>query len=453
MAIIGTTAFADVYKTLTFGPDVNSKSVNGYIYTWNVKIGDDTWTIENFNNNQNKWDYIRGGRKSEVSTASIATNFAIDKAISGVVVTFDKIGKADKINSIKLIVASDASFSNIVEEINAPSIDEVENYDMVFETKTPAAGYYYKFVIDFQVTGENGSVQISKLQYMTGTVKKSADLKFSKTNIEAEQGAEFTSPTFTKATTAPVTFSSDNEFVASVNTEGKISLGGEVGTAKITAKSEENDEYLAGEATCTVTVSTYNTYKKANAVTSGKEYLLVVQKDNKTYYAVPLGKSSAYGYLDVYSVDGLTETVKVKSTYDDDFLFTAVDGGYTIMQPDGRYLYMKGDFDSFNVDEEPNSGNVWTVEPEDDGTFTITCNETKKYVQYTSYNTFGSYSDEQGLKPYLYEKDETATSIDNVTIVDKEFDENAPVYNLSGQRVDKNAKGILIQNGKKFIRR
>ncbi len=29
---------------------------------------------------------------------------------------------------------------------------------------------------------------------------------------------------------------------------------------------------------------------------------------------------------------------------------------------------------------------------------------------------------------------------------------NAPIFNLAGQRVSKNAKGILIQNGKKFIR-
>ena len=46
---------------------------------------------------------------------------------------------------------------------------------------------------------------------------------------------------------------------------------------------------------------------------------------------------------------------------------------------------------------------------------------------------------------------ETATGITDVTV--DEFDENAPIYNLSGQRVDKSAKGILIQNGKKFIRR
>ena len=46
---------------------------------------------------------------------------------------------------------------------------------------------------------------------------------------------------------------------------------------------------------------------------------------------------------------------------------------------------------------------------------------------------------------------EVPTGITDVTV--EEFDENAPVYNLAGQRVDKNAKGILIQNGKKFIRR
>ncbi|MCR5696725.1 MAG: chitobiase/beta-hexosaminidase C-terminal domain-containing protein [Marinilabiliaceae bacterium] len=32
-----------------------------------------------------------------------------------------------------------------------------------------------------------------------------------------------------------------------------------------------------------------------------------------------------------------------------------------------------------------------------------------------------------------------------------ELDENAPIYNLQGQRVSKDAKGILIQNGKKFV--
>lgn len=40
-----------------------------------------------------------------------------------------------------------------------------------------------------------------------------------------------------------------------------------------------------------------------------------------------------------------------------------------------------------------------------------------------------------------------------VTVADKANDADAAVYNLNGQRVSKNAKGILIQNGKKYIKK
>lgn len=57
------------------------------------------------------------------------------------------------------------------------------------------------------------------------------------------------------------------------------------------------------------------------------------------------------------------------------------------------------------------------------------------------------------------DKDNTQTitfgdpaGIDNIVIGQPALDENAPVYNLKGQVVDKDTKGmILIQNGKKFI--
>lgn len=71
-----------------------------------------------------------------------------------------------------------------------------------------------------------------------------------------------------------------------------------------------------------------------------------------------------------------------------------------------------------------------------------------------SFTTFGCWPEmqENAVLPYLYELDETGAGIDNIT-VEQEFDENAPVYNLQGQRVSKDTKGILIQNGKKFINR
>lgn len=43
-----------------------------------------------------------------------------------------------------------------------------------------------------------------------------------------------------------------------------------------------------------------------------------------------------------------------------------------------------------------------------------------------------------------------STGINDINVAPVAND-NAPVYNLAGQRVSKDAKGILIQNGKKFI--
>ena len=50
----------------------------------------------------------------------------------------------------------------------------------------------------------------------------------------------------------------------------------------------------------------------------------------------------------------------------------------------------------------------------------------------------------------LYSSD-GSTGITNVSLTTSEDDENAPIYNLAGQRVTKDYKGVLIQNGKKFM--
>ena len=45
----------------------------------------------------------------------------------------------------------------------------------------------------------------------------------------------------------------------------------------------------------------------------------------------------------------------------------------------------------------------------------------------------------------------SAAGIKNVQTI--EVNENAPIYNLAGQRVDKDYKGVVVQNGKKFIKK
>lgn len=334
-AMISSVAFADAYKTLTF-PDDNSENnkVNGYVDTWTAKIGNDSWSIANFNNFQwDGWTYIRCGRKNIASVASIATDFAIDQPISSVVVTFDKINNADKVNSISLLVASDATFTNVVETVEAPN---KEAGNMIFEIKNPTANYYYKLVVDCQTAGSNGIVQISKVQYY-------------------KQGDE---PEITDISNTPE-------------------------TAYSVAKAHELIE--AGESLSTPV------YVKGIITKIGKF-------------------NSNYGQLDYYINDA--------------------DGA-------GENLYVYGGL--YLNNEKFTEELVDLIKVGD---------EVIVYGQLQDYK--GTHEFNYGN--YIYSLNGVTTGIDNIT-VEQELDENAPVYNLSGQRVSKDTKGILIQNGKKFINR
>ena len=163
LAFVASVTFAGTtpYKVLTF-PDegTEGKDINGYDKTWKATMGEDAWTIENFNTYQwNGWKFIKCGRKKVASVASI-TSPAIDQPISNIVLTIDKITK-DKINSIKLLVATDADCKNVTEEISA----KIEDGDLIFKPTKSAANNYYKFVFDCQAGSSNGLIQVSKIAY------------------------------------------------------------------------------------------------------------------------------------------------------------------------------------------------------------------------------------------------------------------------------------------------
>lgn len=282
-----------------------------------------------------------------------------------------------------------------------------------------------------------------------GKTKQPANLAFSEATIDHEVGIEFTAPTFTKETTAAVTFVSDNEAVATVNAEGVIALGGEEGKAVITASSEENDAYSAGNATCTVYVWHYNVYKKAATVESGKKYMIVAQRDGKTYYAIPAQESSDYGYLSTFKEEGTVDELKIKSSYDDSFAFETLDDGFSIKDCYGRYLYMDTKHNSFQFDKEKSE--AWTVEAEENGTFSITNNG--KFIQFGSgtYTSFGAYDklQENAVLPMLFVLNDNESGINGVT--NDNTVKNGARYNLAGQRVNNSYKGIVIENGKKFV--
>ena len=55
------------------------------------------------------------------------------------------------------------------------------------------------------------------------------------------------------------------------------------------------------------------------------------------------------------------------------------------------------------------------------------------------------------IKKFTITFKETSAGITDIN--DNSNDDTRPMYNLSGQRVDKTYKGVVIQNGKKFINR
>lgn len=58
-----------------------------------------------------------------------------------------------------------------------------------------------------------------------------------------------------------------------------------------------------------------------------------------------------------------------------------------------------------------------------------------------------------GAKVYVMFSDGTTTALDNVFSDDAQIPADAPRYNVAGQRVDKDYKGVVIVKGKKFIQK
>ena len=144
------------------------------------------------------------------------------------------------------------------------------------------------------------------------------------------------------------------------------------------------------------------TYVKVAEAKGGKAYLIVAAGNA----ASPLEESKTYGYLPAVPVEPVDDKIEMADN-SKGFIFTAVEGGFTIQDVTGRYYYQTGSYNSFNVDVQmPAEGAVWTVEPQEDGTVKIINASVNKYFQIdTGYGSYGSYDSgsETRFLPVLYE--------------------------------------------------
>lgn len=112
-------------------------------------------------------------------------------------------------------------------------------------------------VLVFTQTGTTAVASMT-VTYAAGAEaeKKDAELSFSAAavTVTANKLEEFIAPTLTNPNNLTVTYASSEEKVAKVAADGKVTLTGEAGTAKITASFAGNDEFRAGEASYIITV-------------------------------------------------------------------------------------------------------------------------------------------------------------------------------------------------------
>ena len=242
------------YKTLSF-PDDNKENNKTQVYTgtWTAKIGDFSWTILHFSNNNWNWSNIRAGRSKATSVATIKNETPFDRAIGKVVVDIAEIAntKIKNINSIKFEVSSDG-FQTIDQTITITSdFNNIKKH--TFVVSNPRVGLYFRLTFDMKAGGSNGFVQVNKVEYYEDASNKTAtSLSFAAPSYTISKDQTLTKLPTLKAgeqtlSDKTITWSSDNENVATVDENGTVT-GVAAGKANITAKFAGDDTYKTSTA-------------------------------------------------------------------------------------------------------------------------------------------------------------------------------------------------------------
>lgn len=156
-------------------------------------------------------------------------------------------------------------------------------------------------------------------------------------NVEVTEGVEIPVQVVTvaesliiKATTnstSPVIYSSEDEEIAKVDSEGKVQAGNKAGTVTITASVAENDEFTGATATCIVNVVDPAAQPKPQAL---------VAKSKGLYYVMKAEEGSANNSLAAEQVEILNN--RVVNVGLQNILWNISEDKTIITTPDGKYL-------------------------------------------------------------------------------------------------------------------
>ena len=287
-----------------------------------------------------------------------------------------------------------------------------------------AAGNDYSYPItvaegtkNITITISNGdkskAARLDNIKLYQGVAKEPAGLSWGTASRTVTIGAEDNVfPSLTNANDLAVTYTSSNEKVATIDAEGVISLL-KSGTTTITASFAGNDKYEAAAASYTLMVKSNvdisNTPETAYSVAKAKELIEAGEGlDSKVY------------------VSGIVSAVTEISTEYGNANYSISDNGET----EGQLAVYRGK-------------GLGGAQIEENGI--KVGDKVVVYGKLQDYN--GTSQIASGSE--LYSLNGVTTGVNAITAESAAKD--APLYNLAGQKVSKEYKGVVIQNGKKFV--
>jgi len=259
--------------------------------------------------------------------------------------------------------------------------------------------------------------------------KQDPALAFPEASYNVTLGEEFTEPVLTNEFNVTVVYSSTNEDVATVNAStGEVTIL-TAGSTTIKATFEENDEYVGSIASYTLVVTdpswtTKGTFENPFEVAD----LTAMDPNNITVEGevwvkgVIIGSCKSNGALE----DERTtlSNIAIAATASETENYVPV---------------------QLPADKESN-GNIRS-------TLNVVDNASNIGKEVMVKGKIQKYMGRVGIKETsAYQIDEILVGISNI-ISDTDNDMDAPAYNLAGQRVGKNYRGVVVKNGKKFIQK
>lgn len=261
----------------------------------------------------------------------------------------------------------------------------------------------------------SGNARLDNILLYQGVAKKPAGLSWGTAARTVTIGsAENQFPPLANANKLNVKYSSSDEKVATVNEKGEVTLVA-AGETNITAEFAGNDEYEAQSVTYALTVKAASTVD----ITNTPETAYTVAK------ALELIEAGEGLDAKVY-VKGIITSISEVNMEFGNATYNISDNGKAekeLIIYRGYYLGAKDN--KFTSKDQIKAGDVVVLYGK-----LVNNNNTKK----------------QMTNSYIYTLNGTAGV--NAITLDKT---NAPLYNLAGQRVSNNYKGVVVKNGKKYF--